>query len=372
MTRPSVKRQDFIGRMPIWPSGRRRRRRPFAPSPSTTTGQRRPAPLHARRRARPHPGREGDHRLEGPLSYVTSAGSGPSVGKHILLCYLPTELAVEGTGLSVEYMSEQFPVTVAVAGSTPLFDPANERVRRSCGRPRLREARPDGRGRISLLPDAQQIDTRQLGFTISPHEECAVEEASGSWSATGNRDRARSRATRGREQLRNAVAVGAGAAVLLVTDKPAGDRWRRRRRSWRQSAGRRRRHRDLLRPAALRQRAADSGDYQVGVRVSHLLGLPCATGIKSLEVEAEGDRFAATGGAVVPGREGTFRFSLPAVVTVRRNQLPRYPSLPGRMRAKKAAVTTGEPHWRDGRLPHRDAAGARSRKAPGRGPRARA
>ena len=45
------------------------------------------------------------------------------------MAYLPPEQAVAGTPLTVEYMSEQYPVTVAVAGSTPLFDPANERIR---------------------------------------------------------------------------------------------------------------------------------------------------------------------------------------------------------------------------------------------------
>jgi glycine cleavage system aminomethyltransferase T/glycine/D-amino acid oxidase-like deaminating enzyme len=66
---------------------------------------------------------------KGRPSYVTSAGSGPSVGAHLLMAYLPPSYAAEGTALLVEYMGEQYPVTVAVAGSTPLFDPANERVR---------------------------------------------------------------------------------------------------------------------------------------------------------------------------------------------------------------------------------------------------
>jgi glycine cleavage system aminomethyltransferase T len=62
-------------------------------------------------------------------SYVTSAGSGPSVGKHILLAYLPPEHARAGRPLSVEYFGERYPVTVAVAGNAPLFDPDNARVR---------------------------------------------------------------------------------------------------------------------------------------------------------------------------------------------------------------------------------------------------
>ncbi|MFN8079051.1 MAG: aminomethyltransferase family protein [Kineosporiaceae bacterium] len=65
----------------------------------------------------------------GHRSYVTSAGSGPSVGKHLLLSYLPAAQAVEGTKLSVQYLGERYPVTVAVAGSTPLFDPENARIR---------------------------------------------------------------------------------------------------------------------------------------------------------------------------------------------------------------------------------------------------
>jgi glycine cleavage system aminomethyltransferase T len=61
---------------------------------------------------------------------VTSAGSGPSVGKHILMAFLPPELAEVGRKLSVEYFGERYPVTVAVAGNAPLFDPENARMKR--------------------------------------------------------------------------------------------------------------------------------------------------------------------------------------------------------------------------------------------------
>ena len=62
-------------------------------------------------------------------SYVTSAGAGPSVGRHILMSYLPPGHAVAGETLAVEYLGESYPVTVAVAGATPLFDPENTRIR---------------------------------------------------------------------------------------------------------------------------------------------------------------------------------------------------------------------------------------------------
>jgi glycine cleavage system aminomethyltransferase T/glycine/D-amino acid oxidase-like deaminating enzyme len=66
---------------------------------------------------------------KGRRSFVTSAGAGPSIGKHLLMAYLPPEHAREGEELAVEYMAESYPVTVAVAGSTPIFDPDNTRVR---------------------------------------------------------------------------------------------------------------------------------------------------------------------------------------------------------------------------------------------------
>jgi glycine cleavage system aminomethyltransferase T len=61
--------------------------------------------------------------------YVTTAGSAPSLGKHVLLAYLPPEQAVIGTELAVSYMEELYPVVVGSVDATPLFDPDNERMR---------------------------------------------------------------------------------------------------------------------------------------------------------------------------------------------------------------------------------------------------
>jgi glycine cleavage system aminomethyltransferase T/glycine/D-amino acid oxidase-like deaminating enzyme len=65
----------------------------------------------------------------GRRSFVTSAGAGPSIAKHILMSYLPPEHAHAGAQLAVEYMGERYPVTVAVAGAAPVFDPENARIR---------------------------------------------------------------------------------------------------------------------------------------------------------------------------------------------------------------------------------------------------
>jgi glycine cleavage system aminomethyltransferase T len=66
---------------------------------------------------------------KGRRSYVTSAGAAPSVGKHVVMGYLPPEHAVGGEALAVEYMGDRYPVTVDVVGSTPIFDPENTRIR---------------------------------------------------------------------------------------------------------------------------------------------------------------------------------------------------------------------------------------------------
>jgi glycine cleavage system aminomethyltransferase T/glycine/D-amino acid oxidase-like deaminating enzyme len=66
---------------------------------------------------------------KGRRSYVTSAGAAPSVGKHLLMAYLPPEQAELGNQLAVEYMGDRYPVTIDVVGSAPIFDPENTRVR---------------------------------------------------------------------------------------------------------------------------------------------------------------------------------------------------------------------------------------------------
>jgi glycine cleavage system aminomethyltransferase T/glycine/D-amino acid oxidase-like deaminating enzyme len=66
---------------------------------------------------------------KGRRSYVTSAGAAPSVGKHVLMAYLPPDRAEAGARLAVEYMGDRYPVTLEVVGSAPIFDPENTRVR---------------------------------------------------------------------------------------------------------------------------------------------------------------------------------------------------------------------------------------------------
>ena len=74
--------------------------------------------------------RRAHRRSQGP-AVVRDLGRGRAVvGKYLLLAYLPPEHAVVGTDLEVMYMGDRFPVRVAVAGSTPLFDPDDARMKR--------------------------------------------------------------------------------------------------------------------------------------------------------------------------------------------------------------------------------------------------
>jgi glycine cleavage system aminomethyltransferase T len=131
MARPTVKPAPFIGREAYL----RQRAAPPAAVLCTLTVDDHRSPAGVPRYML---GREPILALDGsPLvdakgrrSYVTSAGAGPSVGTYLLMGYLPPAQARVGTRLTVEYFGDRYPVTVAVAGSTPLFDPDNGRMKR--------------------------------------------------------------------------------------------------------------------------------------------------------------------------------------------------------------------------------------------------
>ncbi len=130
MTRPKVKQQPFIGKNAYLAQ---RATPPSAVLCTLTVDHHRSASGQLRYMLGGEPilSADGERLVDasGRPSYVTSAGPGPSVGKYLLMAYLPRDQAREGNHLAVEYLDEQYPVTVAVAGATPLFDPENTRVR---------------------------------------------------------------------------------------------------------------------------------------------------------------------------------------------------------------------------------------------------
>ncbi|MFC6285396.1 electron transfer flavoprotein subunit beta/FixA family protein [Nocardioides sp. GCM10027113] len=199
---------------------------------------------------------------------------------------------------------------------------------------------PDSSSEVVLTEDGQAVDGRYAGFTMSAHEECAVELAVQVATATGGEATVLTLGDADAvEQLRAALAVGCTAATHVVADPqrfgPA-DVAREIAAVVRAHEAEGRSH-DLV---LLGNDAADSGDFQVGIRLSYALGRPVVNGAKSLEV-ADG---AVT--AHADGTEGheTYRVPLPAVVTVLEGGVsPRYPTVPGRMKAKRVPVEERTP-----------------------------
>ncbi len=199
-------------------------------------------------------------------------------------------------------------------------------------------------GKIVVTADGQDVDTRMSGFTVSPHEECAVEEAVQITERLGG---SVSVLTLGppeaADQLRDALALGASRAVLLETD---GTEWGPVATAEAIASAAQRRSASPDGPYDLLlfgNEAADTGDYQVGVRVAHALGLPCVTGIKNIDINEA--RVSAR--REYRGTEEVFDVPLPAVISVKEGiNLPRYPSLPGRLRAKRAPIERYPVQWR--------------------------
>ena len=200
---------------------------------------------------------------------------------------------------------------------------------------------PDTGGDVTLTADGQSVDARGLGFTISAHESCAVELAVRIVAEDGGSVTVLTLGTQDAvEQLRSALGVGATSAVLIEADDPA-------------AFG----PADVAREIAavvedgsydlvlLGNDAADTGDFQVGIRLAYLLNRPVVNGARTLEV-ARNDGTAGTATAKVAGPDGveTYALPLPAVVTVLEGGVePRYPSITGRMKAKKAKIETVAP-----------------------------
>ena len=199
-------------------------------------------------------------------------------------------------------------------------------------------------GRIVLTDDEQAIETRHLGFTISPHEECGVEEAVRLVEAQGGEAVVLALGPpKAEEQLRECMAIGADRAILLVAEGPEWDPQATAAAIV-----------DAIRAEEVEfdlivfgNESADSGNYQVGIRVAQALGLPVVTGLKGLAVENGRVRCEQE----VPGGRDVYDVALPAVVTVLEGlNLPRYPSVPAKLRAQRKPVATSTPVRAESRL----------------------
>ena len=190
-------------------------------------------------------------------------------------------------------------------------------------------------GRIVLTDDEQEIRTQHLGFTISPHEECAVEEAVRIVEAGGGEVVVLALGpAEAEEQLRDCMATGADRGILIRTD---GAEWDPQATAAAIVDAARAEGFDLL---LFGNESADSGNYQVGIRVAYALGLPVVTGLKKIDVADGRVRCERDAG----GARDVYETQLPAVLTVLEGlNLPRYPSVPGRLRAKSKPLAVLEP-----------------------------
>jgi electron transfer flavoprotein beta subunit len=193
-------------------------------------------------------------------------------------------------------------------------------------------------GKMVLTEDQRAISTRHLGFTVSPHEECGAEEAVRLVEQHGG---ASTVLTLGppeaEEQLRDMMAIGIESAIHLVTD---GSEWdpQATAAAITEAISAQPEPYDLI---LFGNESADAGNYQVAVRVAHKLGLPCVTGVKGISV-LDGGRVRCE--QEVPGGRDVYELPTPAVVTVKEGiNLPRYPSVPGRLRAKRKPLAASTP-----------------------------
>ncbi len=196
--------------------------------------------------------------------------------------------------------------------------------------------------RINITADEQYVDDKNLGHAISPHEECGVEAAVQLIEQHGGEATVMSMgADVSEEQLRAAVSVGMAKMVLVPTDGTPKDP--------QETAA--------ALTAAIQQleaeegafdliifgnESADQGGFQVGIRIAHALGRPMVNGIKGLDVDGASDGHILANREIDSGVE-VYELPMPACVGVKEGiNLPRYPTMKGRLASKKAELATVE------------------------------
>jgi len=199
---------------------------------------------------------------------------------------------------------------------------------------------PDTGAKITLTDDEQHIDTSNLGFTMSPHEECAVEAAVQITEEHGGSSTVLSLGPdEATEQLRTGLAMTADEAVLLETD---GEEWRPRETAAAVSDAVESRSEDGLAYDLLLfgAESADTGNSQVGVRVAEALDIPFVPNVTSLDVAEDG----VVAGREIAGGEEKYELDLPAAVGVKEGiNEPRYASMRAKMQARKQTVERDDP-----------------------------
>lgn len=188
-----------------------------------------------------------------------------------------------------------------------------------------------------LTPDQTEIDAKNLGYTLAPHEEVAVEQAIRFVEEFGGSTTVLSLGVpEAEEQMREQMAIGADRGILLATD---GSEWDPQATATAIVDAVRAQPNafDLILFGA---ESADTNGSQVGIRVAHALGLPIVTNVRGVTIA---DGVARCERVVGTSRE-VYDVTLPAVLTTREGlNIPRYPSVPGRIKARKKPIESSTP-----------------------------
>ena len=194
--------------------------------------------------------------------------------------------------------------------------------------------------KINVSDDGMSVDAAHLGFTTSPHEECALEEAVQIVERDGGEVTVLTLGpVEAEEQLRYAASVGAQKIILVPTN---GSAWDPQRTATALAEAIRDAESTNGGPFELilfGNESADSGGFQVGVRVAHKLQRPIVNAIKGIDV-GDGE---VTARREVDGGFEVYNVPTPAVLGIKEGiNLPRYPTMKGRLASKKAELTTAE------------------------------
>lgn len=195
--------------------------------------------------------------------------------------------------------------------------------------------------RINISDDGQAVDAAHLGFTVSPHEECGVEECVQLVERHGGEATVLTLGpTEAEEQLRYAASLGVQNAVLLSADTTQWDPQRTASaiadaiETLEADGG----EFDLI---LFGNESADTGGFQVGVRVAHKLDRPIINAIKGIDLDL--DNAKVTARREIDGGREIYELPTPAILGVKEGlNLPRYPTMKGRLASKKVEVAVIE------------------------------
>ena len=193
--------------------------------------------------------------------------------------------------------------------------------------------------KINVTDDGLAVDATHLGFATSPHEECGVEEAVQLTERHGGEVTVLTLGPpEAADQLRYAASVGAHHGVLVATDGSAWD-------PQRTAAALTEAIQDLEAAdgpfdlLVFGNESADSGGFQVGVRVAYALGRPIVNGIKGIEADFESGDGEVRARREIDGGFEVYELPMPAAVGVKEGiNLPRYPTMRGRLASKKLEI----------------------------------